>query len=100
MGGCITSALTDSSAVEVVGAVLGTVRSKAERGVEAVAAGGWKESVPLDVKRAFPFSLYGQWRPGTTAASTAVPSVLLTRKGHRFKPCRAHQQGSDQPKRC
>ena len=28
MGGCITSALTDASAVEVVGAVLGTVSSR------------------------------------------------------------------------
>jgi len=39
MGGCITSALTDWSAVEVVGAVLGTVSSRAGRGVGAVAAG-------------------------------------------------------------
>ena len=39
-----------------------------------------KESVSLDVKRAFPFRLYGQARPGRTAPSTAVPSVLLTRK--------------------
>jgi hypothetical protein len=39
-----------------------------------------KESVSLDVKRAFPFRLYGRRRPGRTAASTAVPGVLLTRK--------------------
>jgi hypothetical protein len=35
--GCITSALTDWSAVEVVGAVLGTVSSRARRGLAAVA---------------------------------------------------------------
>ena len=39
-----------------------------------------KESVSLDVKRAFPFRLYGRRRPGRTAPSTAVPCVLLTRK--------------------
>jgi hypothetical protein len=39
MGGCIASALTVWSAVEVVGAVLGTVSSRAGRGVGAVAAG-------------------------------------------------------------
>ena len=39
MGGCITSALTDHSAVEVVGAVLGTVGSRTGRGLGAVAAG-------------------------------------------------------------
>ena len=39
MGGCITSALTDWSAVEVVGAVLGTVSSRTRRGLGAVAAG-------------------------------------------------------------
>jgi hypothetical protein len=38
-GGCITSALTGYAAVEVVGAVLGTVSSGAGRGVGAVAAG-------------------------------------------------------------
>jgi hypothetical protein len=43
-------------------------------------AGNWKESVSLDVKRAFPFGLYGRSRPGRTASSTAVPCVLLTRK--------------------
>ena len=32
------------------------------------------------VKRAFPFGLYGRSRPGETVGSTAVPSVLLTRK--------------------
>jgi hypothetical protein len=37
-GGCITSALTDKSAVEVVGAVLGIVTSGAGRGMGAVAA--------------------------------------------------------------
>jgi LDH2 family malate/lactate/ureidoglycolate dehydrogenase len=36
-GGCITSALTDWSGVEVVGAVLGTVSSRARRGLGAVA---------------------------------------------------------------
>jgi hypothetical protein len=40
MGGCITSALTGASTVEVAGAVLGTVSSRAGRGVGAVAAGG------------------------------------------------------------
>jgi hypothetical protein len=39
MGGCITSALTGWSAVEVVGAVLGTVSSRAGRGVGEMAAG-------------------------------------------------------------
>jgi hypothetical protein len=39
-----------------------------------------KESVSLDVKRAFPFRLDGRARPGRTASSTAVPCVLLTRK--------------------
>ena len=39
MGGCITSALTGQSAVEVVGAVLGTISSRAGRGLAAVAAG-------------------------------------------------------------
>jgi hypothetical protein len=39
MGGCITSALTGASTVEVAGAVLGTVSSRAGRGVGAVAAG-------------------------------------------------------------
>jgi hypothetical protein len=38
-GGCITSALTDWSAVEVVGAVLGAVSTRAGRGVGTVAAG-------------------------------------------------------------
>jgi hypothetical protein len=42
-------------------------------------------------QRAFPFHIHGRTRPGRTAVSTAVPGVLLTRKGHRFKPCRAHQ---------
>jgi hypothetical protein len=37
-GGCITSALTDASAVEVVGAVLGTVRSSTRPGLGTVAA--------------------------------------------------------------
>jgi hypothetical protein len=37
-GGCITSALTGSSTVEVVGAVLGTVGSRTRRGLGAVAA--------------------------------------------------------------
>jgi len=37
MGGCITSALTDWSGVEVVGAVLGTVSSRAGRGVGEMA---------------------------------------------------------------
>jgi hypothetical protein len=36
-GGCIASALTDWSAVQVVGAVLGTVSSRARRGLGAVA---------------------------------------------------------------
>jgi hypothetical protein len=36
MGGCITSALTDWSAVEVVGAVLGIVSSRTGPGVDAV----------------------------------------------------------------
>jgi hypothetical protein len=39
MGGCMTSALTDWSAVEVVGAVLGTVSSRTRRGLGAVATG-------------------------------------------------------------
>jgi hypothetical protein len=39
-----------------------------------------KESVSLDVKRAFPFGIDGWTRPGGTARSTAVPGVLLTRK--------------------
>jgi hypothetical protein len=39
MGGCITSALTLTSAVEVVGAVLGAVSTGAGRGVGALAAG-------------------------------------------------------------
>jgi len=38
MGGCITSALTGESAVEVVGAILGAVSTGAGRGVGAVAA--------------------------------------------------------------
>jgi hypothetical protein len=38
MGGCITSALTGQSAVEVAGAVLGTVSSRARRGIGALAA--------------------------------------------------------------
>jgi hypothetical protein len=37
MGGCITSALTGQSAVEVVGAVLGTVSSRTRRGLAALA---------------------------------------------------------------
>jgi hypothetical protein len=36
MGGCIASALTDASAVEVVDAVLGTISSRAGRGVGTV----------------------------------------------------------------
>ena len=36
-GGCITSALTEASAVEVVGAVLGTVHSRTRRGLAALA---------------------------------------------------------------
>jgi hypothetical protein len=39
MGGCITSVLTVRSTVEVVCAVLGTIGSRAGRGVGAVAAG-------------------------------------------------------------
>jgi hypothetical protein len=39
MGGCITSALTDLSTVEVVGAVLGTVSSRTRRGLAALATG-------------------------------------------------------------
>jgi hypothetical protein len=39
-----------------------------------------KESVSLNVKRAFPFGIDGRSRPGRTAPSTAVPCVLLTRK--------------------
>jgi hypothetical protein len=39
MDGCITPALTDWSAVEVVGAVLGTDSSRARRGMGAVATG-------------------------------------------------------------
>jgi hypothetical protein len=39
MGGCITSALTDWSVVEVVGAILGTVSNRTRRGVGAVATG-------------------------------------------------------------
>jgi hypothetical protein len=38
-GGCITSALTGQSAVEVMGAILGTVSNRAGRGVDAVATG-------------------------------------------------------------
>jgi hypothetical protein len=37
MGGCISSALTDGSAVEVVGAVLGMVSSRTRRGLAALA---------------------------------------------------------------
>jgi hypothetical protein len=59
-----------------------------------------KESVSLDAKRAFPYRIYGSARPGRTAGSTAVPSVLLTRKGSQVQPCRAHHIGSDQRKRC
>jgi hypothetical protein len=41
--------------------------------------GPWpKESVLLDFKRAFPFTVYGRRRPGTTAPSTAVPCVFDT----------------------
>jgi hypothetical protein len=39
-----------------------------------------EESVSLYAKRAFPYGTYGQTRPGRMAVSTAVPSVLLTRK--------------------
>jgi hypothetical protein len=38
MGGCITSALTVRSTVEVVGAVLGTIGSRARRALGALAA--------------------------------------------------------------
>jgi hypothetical protein len=38
-GGCITSALTDWSAVEVVGAILGTVSSRTRRSLGALATG-------------------------------------------------------------
>src|SRR5947207_11091611 len=44
-----------------------------------------KESVSLDAKRAFPYGTYGQTRPGRTASSTAVPGVLLTRKGSQVQ---------------
>jgi hypothetical protein len=37
MGGCITSALTGTSAVEVAGAVLGTVGSRTRRGMGTLA---------------------------------------------------------------
>ena len=44
-----------------------------------------KENISLDAKRAFPFRLYGRTRPGETAGSTAVPCVLLTRKGSQVQ---------------
>jgi hypothetical protein len=51
----------------------------------AANADGIKESVSLDVKRAFPLRVYGRRRPGGTASSTAVPEVLLTRKGSQVQ---------------
>jgi hypothetical protein len=36
---------------------------------------GPKESVSLDVKRAFPYGIDGRTQPGETAGSTAVPRV-------------------------
>jgi hypothetical protein len=49
MGGCITSPLTEASAVEVVGADLGNVSRGAGRAVAAVAARG--ESLRLIARR-------------------------------------------------
>jgi hypothetical protein len=40
-----------------------------------------KESVSLDVKRAFPFRVYGRGRPGRTASSTAVPRWFADTEG-------------------
>ena len=57
-------------------------------------------------KRAFPFGIYGRSRPGRTASSTAVPCVLLTRKGSQVQtlsrpPHRtAGQAGSQDPASC
>jgi hypothetical protein len=42
-------------------------------------------------RRALNFDPYGRAEPAATAVRIAVPGCLLTRKGHRFKPCRAHQ---------
>jgi hypothetical protein len=50
MGGCITSTLTGRSAVEVVGAVLGAVSSRAGRGLAALAGG---ESLRLIARRPY-----------------------------------------------
>jgi hypothetical protein len=44
-----------------------------------------EESVSLHAKRAFPYGTYGQTRPGRRASSTAVPCVLLTRKGSQVQ---------------
>jgi hypothetical protein len=65
-----------------------------------------KESVSLDVKRAFPFRVYGRRRPGRTAPSTAVPCVLLTRKGSQVQTLSrppstsTAQAGSEDPASC
>jgi hypothetical protein len=58
-----------------------------------------KESVSLDVKRAFPFSLDGRSRPGRTTVSTAVSYVLLTRKRSQVQTLSRPPHNSDQRKR-
>jgi hypothetical protein len=61
-----------------------TLTMSAGRGATRGRSGNVEGERLLDAKRAFPFRIYGQTRPGRTAAgttaSTAVPGVLLTRK--------------------
>jgi hypothetical protein len=57
-----------------------TLTVSAGRGATRGRSGNVEGERLLDAKRAFPFRIYGQTRPGRTAASTAVPGVLLTRK--------------------
>ena len=57
-----------------------TLTVSAGRGATRGRSGNVEGERLLDAKRAFPFRIYGQTRPGRTAASTAVPGVLLTPK--------------------
>ena len=57
-----------------------TLTVSAGRGATRGRSGNVEGERLLDARRAFPFRIYGQTRPGRTAASTAVPGVLLTPK--------------------
>jgi hypothetical protein len=58
-----------------------------------------KESVSLNVKRAFPFRIYGRSRPERTGVAQRFPLFADTEEVTGSKPCRAHHISLDQRKR-